>query len=457
MLCGPDLLSSDEDGLSDDNDYYEFKERLKASQREANLKADTEADKQKQQLKSVFSAIAYEREDVFLAELEKGLDPNVDLDQGWTPLLLASTTANEKIISTLVEKNVNINQPRDGLTPLMLLCNINSKDDATEAKILSCIKLLLNKGADVNIVDNKRKTAIMFAAYNGHLETVKLLLPLVDKEVEDNQRWNVLFWAINGNNLEIVEYLLKEGFNCDKTDIRGNTAAELAHSRGYQDILDFFPKDPFDEFYQYLNNNELNFEETFNNLTPNEKPQFFTDVCQILYGTRSESVMPLLRDKNMSLFEFLTLDDSKLKEIGVQFPFQRNRILGGLYKFHKYQFQPKSIPFITKNQLYTNIDVATAILTCIKQIIAMEASLKFILNNCETNVEVKEIRIFLEKNRQQIRRLKQVTESLVVKTEQWDSTLKPADKITKKRQNIPWATLWLTFGISLFVLLKLKL
>ncbi|EEZ98003.2 Ankyrin repeat, SAM and basic leucine zipper domain-containing protein 1-like Protein [Tribolium castaneum] len=419
MLCGPDFLSSsDEDGFSDDNDYYDFKERLKASQRQANLKVETEAEREKQHLKSVFSAIAYEKEDVFLAELEKGLDPNVDLDQGWTPLVLACTVANEKFISALVEKNVNVNQPRDGLTPLMLLCNINSKDDVTEAKILSCVKLLLNKGADVNMIDNKRRTAIMFAAYNGHLETVKLLLPLVDKEVEDNQRWNVLFWAVEGSNVKIVEYLLKEGFNCDKTDIRGNTVAELAHSRGFQDILDLFPKDPFDEFYQYLNNNELNFEQTFNNLAPSEKPQFFTDICEILYGTRSESVMPLLRDRNTSLFEFLTLNDSKLKEIGVRFPFQRNRILGGLYKFHKHQFQPKSIPFVMKNQLYTNIDVAAAVLTCVKQTIAMEASLKFILNNCETSLEPKEIRVLLQRNRQQIRRLRQVTDALVTKTEQ---------------------------------------
>lgn len=73
----------------------------------------------------------------------------------------------------------------------MLLCNIKTKDEATKEKIFSCVKLLLNKEANVNLVDKKRRTAIMFAANNGHLEIVKLLLPLVDKDAEDNQNWNV--------------------------------------------------------------------------------------------------------------------------------------------------------------------------------------------------------------------------------------------------------------------------
>ena len=74
----------------------------------------------------------------------------------------------------------------------MLLCAINSNDETVEQSILTCVKLLLERGVDVNIVDSKRRTAIMCAANNGHLETVKLLLPLVDKNAEDNQRWDVI-------------------------------------------------------------------------------------------------------------------------------------------------------------------------------------------------------------------------------------------------------------------------
>lgn len=73
----------------------------------------------------------------------------------------------------------------------MLLCNNSTKYDVTKEKIFSCVKLLLKKGANVNLRDKEGRTAIMLAAYNGHLEIVKLLWSLVDKDAEDNQCWNV--------------------------------------------------------------------------------------------------------------------------------------------------------------------------------------------------------------------------------------------------------------------------
>lgn len=144
----------------------------------------------------------------------------------------------------------------------------------------------------------------------------------------------------------------------------------MARFRGYFDILDLFPQDPLDEFNEYLYNNNIDFEEIFRNLKKNEKfvtflllkilifvcrPQFFSDICAILKATRCINLMPLLRDRKIDLFEFLSLNEEKLKEIGVKLPFQRKRLLGGLYKFHRHQYQPKSIPFVRKDQLYTYV------------------------------------------------------------------------------------------------------
>jgi hypothetical protein len=70
MLYASDF--SDEEGLSDDPDYYDFKRRLKANRRKALEKADLEADPAKQQAQAVFSAITYERKNEFFEELDKG-------------------------------------------------------------------------------------------------------------------------------------------------------------------------------------------------------------------------------------------------------------------------------------------------------------------------------------------------------------------------------------------------
>ncbi|RZC42622.1 ankyrin repeat, SAM and basic leucine zipper domain-containing protein 1 [Asbolus verrucosus] len=350
-----------------------------------------------------------------------GLDINDELEYGWTPLLLAATVANEKIISELLKRGADVNQTRDDSTALMLTCNIAAEDEDMKSNVLACCKLLLDNGIDPNTINRKRRTALMSAAYNGHLEVVKLLLPLTNKDAEDNQRWNALFWAAEGNKTEIVDLLLKEGFSCDKIDVRGNTIADVARSNGFENILKLLPKDPFnDEFYVCLNNNHVNFEEVFNNLKRQEKPQLFVDICKILYGTRSENMVSVLRDKDIDLLEFLSCSDSKLKEMGIQLPYQRNRILGGLFKFHKHPFQPKSIPFVRKGELYTNIDVSSAVLSCVRQLIAMEASLKFIMENHEVPLspqESREIQASLAKNRSQIHRLKIVSEVFVKKTE----------------------------------------
>lgn len=73
----------------------------------------------------------------------------------------------------------------------MLACSFTSEDESTSKKVLNVVTLLLKSGADVSLIDRKRRTALMLAAHNGHLEVVKLLLPLSDIEAEDNQRWTV--------------------------------------------------------------------------------------------------------------------------------------------------------------------------------------------------------------------------------------------------------------------------
>lgn len=51
-----------------------------------------------------------------------------------------------------------------------------------------------------------------------------------------------LFWAVNGNAVDVVHYLLEEGLSYDITDVRKNTPDDLAKSNNFTEIMNLFPK-----------------------------------------------------------------------------------------------------------------------------------------------------------------------------------------------------------------------
>lgn len=73
----------------------------------------------------------------------------------------------------------------------MLACG-NSSDEKSATDKLRTVRLLVESGANVHEVDRKRKTVLMYAAGNSHLDVVEFLLPLCrNKEAKDNQKWTV--------------------------------------------------------------------------------------------------------------------------------------------------------------------------------------------------------------------------------------------------------------------------
>jgi ankyrin repeat protein len=80
-----------------------------------------------------------------------------------------ASAGNIEIVRILLDKGANVNVPRkDGITPLHLASNQGS---------VEIVKLLLDKGAKVDVKGGKNSiTPLMLASMNGHTEVVKLLL-----------------------------------------------------------------------------------------------------------------------------------------------------------------------------------------------------------------------------------------------------------------------------------------
>jgi hypothetical protein len=107
-------------------------------------------------------------EDIVLYLIEKGANPNEQIDGQYRPLHIAGSAA---IVTALLAKGADVNAlaPASQSTPLQ---NIVERDD----EMVDIVRALLAGGATVNALDSTGRTALHDAAERGHATIVRLLL-----------------------------------------------------------------------------------------------------------------------------------------------------------------------------------------------------------------------------------------------------------------------------------------
>ncbi len=110
---------------------------------------------------------------------------------------------------------------------------------AAEAKRLDVVQLLLERGANPNLVDDNRMAAIHHAShvfdddpprlFPRAVEIVRALLDAgADVNLQDGNARTALHWAIEDGNLSLVELLVARGANLELKQWAGDTALTLA-------------------------------------------------------------------------------------------------------------------------------------------------------------------------------------------------------------------------------------
>lgn len=148
-----------------------------------------------------------------------------------TPLLYAAKANRYETVNYLVTNEANcLAKNKQGFTALHYAALNND---------LPMIKLLVRVGnMKVDLPGPDRKTALMIAAENNHINSVKLLI-YYDAKVtkKDKFKRTPLLLAVRAGHIKIVSYLLQEGSEFNAGDNSLNSPLHYACAFGWSDIV----------------------------------------------------------------------------------------------------------------------------------------------------------------------------------------------------------------------------
>jgi ankyrin repeat domain-containing protein 50 len=150
------------------------------------------------------------------------VDPSSRYPRNFIDLTVASYLRLETMVEVVLEEGEEF-EPKDGWVALYRAASIEDK---------AVIRMLLETGADVE-AENKGRTALDWAAENGHEAVVGLLL---EKGLDDNGRV-ALYWATENGHEEAVGLLLKNGADVNAKDEYGSTALHWATWEGHEGVV----------------------------------------------------------------------------------------------------------------------------------------------------------------------------------------------------------------------------
>jgi len=145
-------------------------------------------------------------------------------------LILASRRGHIEIVRLLIDKGININQTnKDGQNALHWACE-NGHNET--------VQLLIQKGVDTKQKDIFRQNALHWASRRGHKELVQLLMGKgLDANEKDKFGKSALHWAWFYDHKEVVQLLIEKGIDIHQQNNDGQNALHWASSKGHKDVV----------------------------------------------------------------------------------------------------------------------------------------------------------------------------------------------------------------------------
>jgi len=147
--------------------------------------------------------------------LKAGSDVNgivsyADVDEGMTPLLVASFYGRTSAVSMLAASGADVNAVTSGSTTTV--AGINGVYLAAQNDFPDTVQMLHTLGADINAAQSFGRTPLYKAALVGHAKVVELLCSLgADMNKPNNEGNTPLKVATDGGHANVAEVLRRHG------------------------------------------------------------------------------------------------------------------------------------------------------------------------------------------------------------------------------------------------------
>ncbi len=220
-----------------------------------------------------------------IIESSEKIDINKLNFDGVSALHLAVKFKNYKIVKILLDSGANVN-----------ILNKYSESPIFEAvrqNDFNMIDLLKSYGADLNIRNKEGATALMVACQNKYRQEslIKLIKYGCNIMLTDNKGRNSLMYAANNDNGVMMDILIKEAKSnlidfIDHQDLNGVTTLMICSKRGYREAVRVLLSKGANVFLKDKKGNDsLNYAKKYNNKTCyeiiNKVKKFYTALEKI--------------------------------------------------------------------------------------------------------------------------------------------------------------------------------